>query len=74
MDGLVTIQGRTDVNSVVTVDYGLGDDRVQVKSDGTFTYRFLIESTGRHPVVVKARARDGGGAAEKTVYAETGTD
>ena len=74
VDGLVTIQGRTDVNSVVTVDYGMGDDRVQVKSDGSFIYRFLVESVGRHPVIVKARARDGGGVAEKTVYAETGTD
>ncbi|TDI39722.1 MAG: hypothetical protein E2P02_17965 [Acidobacteria bacterium] len=74
LDGLVTVQGRTDVNSVVTVDYGMGDDRVQVKSDGTFIYRFLVTSAGRHRVVVKARARDGGGVAEKTVYADTGTD
>ena len=74
LDGLVTVQGRTDVNSVVTVDYGMGDDPVNVKSDGTFIYRFLVESTGRHQVIVKARARDGGGVAEKTVYAETGTD
>jgi hypothetical protein len=74
LDGLVTVQGRTDVNSVVTVDYGMGDDPVNVKSDGTFIYRFLVESAGRHQVIVKARARDGGGVAEKTVYAETGTD
>lgn len=62
LDGLVTVQGRTEVNSVVTVDYGMGDDPVNVKS------------AGRHQVIVKARARDGGGVAEKTVYAETGTD
>jgi len=74
LDGLVPVQGRTDVNSVVTVDYGMGDDRVQVKSDGTFIYRFLVTTAGRHPVVVKARARDGGGVAEKIVYADTGTD
>ena len=74
VDGLVTVQGRTDVDSVVTVDYGKGDDRVQVKSDGSFIYRFLVKSAGKYRVVVKARARDGEGTAEKTVYAETGTD
>lgn len=74
LDGLVTIRGRTDAGAVVTVDRGLGDDRVQVKSDGSFTYYFEVRETGRHPVVVKARRRDGGGVAEKTVYAEIGTD
>jgi hypothetical protein len=74
LDGLVTVQGRTDAGVVVTVDHGMGDDRVQVKGDGSFTYRFLVRSAGRHPVVVKARKRDGGGVAEKTVYAEIGTD
>ena len=74
LDGLVTVRGRTDAGAVVTVDRGLGDDRVQVKSDGTFTYYFEVRETGRHPVVVKARRRDGGGVAEKTVYAEIGTD
>lgn len=74
LDGLVTLQGRTDVGVVVTVDHGLGDDRVQVKGDGSFIYRFLVRSAGKHPVIVKARRRDGGGVAEKTVYAEIGTD
>jgi len=74
LDGLVTLQGRVDAGVVVTVDYGLGDDRVQVKGDGSFIYRFLVRSTGKHPVIVKARKRDGGGVAEKTVYAEIGTD
>ena len=74
LDGLVTLQGRTDAGVVVTVDHGLGDDRVQVKGDGSFIYRFLVRSAGKHPVIVKARRRDGGGVAEKTVYAEIGTD
>ncbi len=74
LDGLVTLQGRVDAGVVVTVDYGLGDDRVQVKGDGSFIYRFLVRSAGKHPVIVKARKRDGGGVAEKTVYAEIGTD
>jgi hypothetical protein len=74
LDGLVTVRGRTDAGAVVTVDRGMGDDRVQVKSDGSFTYYFEVRETGRHQVVVKARRRDGGGVAEKTVYAEIGTD
>lgn len=74
LDGLVTLYGRTDAGVVVTVDHGMGDDRVQVKSDGSFTYRFLVRSAGKHLVIVKARKRDGGGVAEKTVYAEIGTD
>jgi hypothetical protein len=74
LDGLVTVQGKTDSGAVVTVDRGLGDDRAQVKSDGSFTYYFQVRETGRYPVVVKARRRDGGGVAEKTVYAEIGTD
>jgi hypothetical protein len=74
LDGLVTLQGRTGAGVVVTVDHGMGDDRVNVKGDGSFTYRFLVRSAGKHPVIVKARRRDGGGVAEKTVYAEIGTD
>jgi hypothetical protein len=74
IDGLVTVTGRTDAGAFVTVDRGLGDDRVQVKGDGSFTYYFQVQKTGRHPVVVKARKRDGGGVAEKTVYAEIGTE
>lgn len=74
LDGLVTVRGRTDVGAVVTVDTGMGDDRVQVKSDGSFTYRFLVRTAGKHKVIVKARKRDGGGVAEQTVYAEIGTD
>jgi hypothetical protein len=74
LDGLVTVTGRTVVGAFVTVDRGLGDDRVQVKGDGSFTYYFQVRETGRHPVVVKARKRDGGGVVEKTVYAEIGTE
>ena len=74
LDGLVTLQGRTNADVVVTVDHGLGDDRVRVKDDGSFLYRFLIKTAGRHPVIVKARKRDGGGIAEKIVYAQIGTD
>jgi hypothetical protein len=74
LDGLVTLQGRTEAGAFVTVDHGIGDDRVQLRGDGTFTYRFLVRSAGRHPVTVKARKRDGGGVTEKTVYAEIGTD
>jgi hypothetical protein len=74
IDGLVTVTGKTDAGAFVTVDRGLGDDRVQVKGDGSFIYYFQVQKTGRHPVVVKARKRDGGGVAEKTVYAEIGTE
>jgi hypothetical protein len=74
LDGLVTVSGKTDAGILVTVDRGLGDDRVEVKSDGSFIYYFTVREAGRHPVVVKARKRDGGGVAEKTVYAEIGTD
>ncbi len=74
LDGLVTVTGRTDAGAFVTVDHGLGDDRVQVKGDGSFTYYFQVRETGRHPVLVKSRKRDGGGVAEKTVYAEIGTE
>jgi hypothetical protein len=74
LDGLVTVTGRTDAGAFVTVDRGMGDDRVQVKGDGSFTYYFQVRETGRHPVVVKARKRDGGGVAEKTVYAEIGIE
>ncbi len=74
LDGLVTVTGRTDAGAFVTVDRGMGDDRVQVKGDGSFTYYFQVRETGKHPVVVKARKRDGGGVAEKTVYAEIGTE
>ncbi|MGH9337818.1 MAG: FecR domain-containing protein, partial [Vicinamibacteria bacterium] len=54
LDGLVTVIGRTDAGAVVTVDRGLGDDRVQVRGDGSFIYYFEVRETGRHPVVVKA--------------------
>jgi hypothetical protein len=74
LDGLVTVTGKTDAGAFVTVDRGLGDDRVQVKGDGSFIYYFQVRETGRHPVVVKARKRDGGGTAEKTVYAEIGIE
>jgi hypothetical protein len=74
LDGLVTVTGRTDSGAFVTVDRGMGDDRVQVKGDGSFIYYFQVRETGKHPVVVKARKRDGGGVAEKTVYAEIGTE
>lgn len=74
LDGLVTVNGKTEAGAVVTVDRGMGDDRIQVKGDGTFTYYFQVRETGRHPVLVKARKRDGGGVAEKTVFAEIGID
>ncbi|HSF19681.1 MAG TPA: hypothetical protein VLK65_29440 [Vicinamibacteria bacterium] len=70
--GLVTGNGRTDPGALVTVDYGLGSERVQVRADGTFTYYFQVREAGRHLVIVRARNEDGG-EAEKTVYAEAGT-
>ena len=70
----MTVKGSTNLGVVVTVDYGMGDDRIQLKGDGSFTYYFQVREAGRHPVVVKARKRDGGGVSEKTVYAEIGTD
>jgi len=73
LDGVVTVRGKTDLGVIVTVDRGMGDERVQVKGDGSFTYYFALEQVGRHRVVVKARKRDGG-IAERTVYAEIGTD
>ena len=74
LDGIVTVKGSTNLGVVVTVDYGMGDDRIQLKGDGSFTYYFQVREAGRHPVVVKARKRDGGGGSEKTVSAEIGTD
>jgi hypothetical protein len=74
LDGLVTVRGKTDAGILITVDRGMGDDRVEVKEDGSFIYYFTVREAGRHPVVVKARRRDSGGVAEKTVYAEIGTD
>ena len=73
LDGVVTLRGKADIGAVVTVDRGMGDDRVQLKNDGSFTYYFELKKAGRHRVVVKARKRDGG-VAERTVYAEIGTD
>ncbi len=74
LDGIVTVKGSTNVGVVVTVDYGMGDDRISLRGDGSLTYYFQVREAGRHPVVVKARKRDGGGVSEKTVYAEIGTD
>jgi hypothetical protein len=68
LDGLVTINGRTDPDAVVTVN----DERVEVKSDGSFRHYFQADRPGRHPFVVKALKR-AGGIAEQTIYATVGS-
>ena len=73
MDGLVTVRGRTEPGAIVTADYGEGDDDVSVRADGSFTYNFLVRVAGSHRVIVKARKREGS-VAQKTVYADTGSD
>jgi hypothetical protein len=65
----VTISGLTDPDAVVTVN----DERVEVRSDGSFRHYFTISRAGRHPIVVKAHKRSGG-TAEKTIYAEIGSN
>ena len=42
LDGLVTLQGRTNADVVVTIDHGLGDDRVRVK---TMARSFIVFSS-----------------------------
>ena len=74
LDGLVTVRGKTVVEAFVTVDTGNGATRVDVRGDGSFTHYFTVTETGRHKVVVRARKRDGGRPAEKTVYAQIGSD
>ena len=69
VDGLVTVNGVTEPDAVVTVN----DKRVEVKPDGSFRYYFTITQPGRHPIVVKAHNRSGG-TAEKTVFATLGSD
>jgi hypothetical protein len=69
VDGLVTINGKTDPGTVVTIN----NERVEVKSDGSFRHYFTINRPGRHPIVVKARKRSGG-TAEKTIYADVGSN
>lgn len=69
LDGLVTLQGVTDPDAVVTIN----EQRVSVKRDGSFRHYFTVNRTGRHAIVVKAHKRSGG-VAEKTVYAAIGSD
>jgi hypothetical protein len=69
LEGLVTINGLTDPDAVVTVN----DERVEVKPDGSFRHYFQAERPGRHPFVVKAHKRSGG-TAEQTIYATVGSN
>jgi len=69
VDGLITVNGVTEPDAVVTVN----DERVDVKADGSFRHYFTISSPGRHAVVVKAFKRSGG-TAEKTIYATIGSN
>jgi hypothetical protein len=69
LDGLVTVNGVTEPDAVVTVN----DERVDVRADGSFRHYFTISSPGRHAIVVKAFKRSGG-TAEKTVYATIGSN
>ena len=68
VDGLITVNGVTEPDAVVTVN----DERVDVKADGSFRHYFTISSPGRHAIVVKAYKRSGG-TAEKTIYATIGS-
>ncbi len=69
IDGLVTINGVTEPDAVVTIN----DERVSVKSDGSFRHYLTFTRSGRHPIVVKAHKRSGG-TAEETLYADIGSD
>ena len=69
LEGLVTINGLTDPDAVVTVN----DERVEVKPDGSFRHYSQVDRPGRHPFVVKALKRSGG-TAEKTIYATVGSN
>jgi hypothetical protein len=69
IDGLVTLNGLTDPDTVITVN----DQRVSVKSDGTFRQYLPFSHPGRHPIVVKAHKRSGG-TAEKTIYVKIGSE
>jgi hypothetical protein len=69
LDGLVTINGLTDPDAVVTVN----DERVEVKPDGSFRHYYQADRPGRHPFVVKANKRSGG-TAEQTIYATVGSN
>ncbi len=69
IDGLVTLNGMTDPDTVITVN----DQRVSVKSDGTFREYLPFTTPGRHPIVIKAHKRSGG-TAEKTIYVTIGSE
>jgi hypothetical protein len=69
IDGLVTINGLTEPDAVVTIN----EERVSVKSDGSFRHYLTFTRSGRHPIVVKAHKRSGG-TAEETIYADIGSD
>jgi hypothetical protein len=69
VDGLVTVNGVTHPDAVVTIN----DERVEVRPDGSFRHYFTISRTGRHHIVVKAYKRSGG-TAEKTIFATIGSN
>lgn len=73
LDGVVTIRGRAPSSALVTVNVGEGDERITVKDNGSFAHYFTARRAGRHTVVVRARGREGGEVATKTVYADVGT-
>ncbi|HXV62509.1 MAG TPA: hypothetical protein VEK15_17550 [Vicinamibacteria bacterium] len=67
VDGLVTVEGRTDPGARVTIDFGLGDEPVSVREDGSFTAYVRVRRAGS-PLLVRAR-NEAGGMTEKTVHA-----
>jgi hypothetical protein len=70
IDGLVTLNGVTDPDAVITVN----DKRVSVKPDGSFRDYLPYGTPGRHSIVVKAHKRSGGGTVEKTIYVTIGSE
>jgi hypothetical protein len=70
IDGLVTLNGMTDPDAVITVN----DKRVSVKPDGSFREYLPYSRPGRHSIVVKAHKRSSGGTAEKTIYVTIGSE
>ncbi len=69
LDGVVTFNGTTDPDAVVTVN----NERVSVRPDGSFQHYFIIGRPGRHEIIVKAFKRSGG-TAEKVFQVTIGSE
>lgn len=69
LDGVVTFNGTTDPDAVVTVN----NERVSVRPDGSFQHYFIIGRPGRHEIIVRAYKRSGG-TAEKVFQVTIGSE